>query len=523
MRPRRTARVIVLVAAIVAAAGTLGGCGAGSTQPAGPGEPSPEAEQFLRESLGDSTGVRHTHLRCFRVEGAWTDACTFQRISFRTGSDDPLLVMGLRFEDQRVVVGTGTAPLDIACADDLPCWVSTLCQVSDQCTSGYDAEETGPPLHTPIPTSERCLGAWNAHGGFSQDEVAQEQAMHASLALGRPVYTPHLAGASLGFIGARAQVQETAHGCLVRFDLGDAGAYLVAAEANGEARFWMWQGAKDLERGPVEGDWNACQRDDGTLFFSTSCPATAVTPRPIADELERGYVESLADVGGIPYWLGRSFAGARPAPVLPPPGGAQSAVEYADADGVDLLVLTYRPPNRQRTTRGVIVARAEPETTTVLVVADREVSPDFSDAVRRALRPFISTDPDAEQLPGDLEQEPTRIDSSAPVITHWVGPRFEGFEAAVVANAPKGAGVVRYSKGDVEWFLVSYTPLPKKNCARVGCASPPPLPSALEQYGRVKDTFIQYGEGGPIIVVLTRRPSKVPHAAAVFEALEPLR
>jgi hypothetical protein len=519
---RRPPSILFFAATICAAAGLGIGCGADRGESPGDGPHSVRAEQFLQDTMG-SAHFRETNLRCFPVEGPWTDACTFQRISLVAGSDDPLLVMGLRFEGVGAVAGTGTAPLDIACADDLPCWVRTLCRVTDQCTSGYDAEESGPLLQTPTPTEERCLSAWNAHGGFSQDELAQEEPMHASLAMGRPVYSPHLAGASLGFIGARAEVRATADGCHVRFDLGDAGAYLVTAEASGETRFWVWQGARDLEPAPVDPSWNACQREDGTLVLATTCPPVAALPRPIADELEGGYVQALADVGGIPYWLGRSFAGARPVPLSPAPRRAQSAVQYAGADGVDLLVLTYRPPDRSRTTRGVIVARAEPETATVLVVADREVSPDFSEAVRQALRPFISTEPDAEQLPGDLEEEPTRIDSSVPAITHWVGPRFEGFEAAVVANAPQGAGVVRYTKGDVEWFLASYTPLPKKHCARVGCASPPPLPRALEQYGKVKDTMIQYGEGQPIIVVLTRQAKKVPHGTAIFEALEPLR
>jgi hypothetical protein len=202
--------------------------------------------------------------------------------------------------------------------------------------------------------------------------------------------------------------------------------------------------------------------------------------------------------------------------------GAQSAVEYANAgDGVDLLVLTYRPPDRGLTAAaGVVVARAEPETATVLVVADREVSSDFSQAVRDALRPFLSTNLDAKQVPGDLREEPTRIDMSAPVVTFWVGSSFEGFTATAVADGPAGAGVVRYAKGEVEWFLASYTPRPKKHCGQVGCASPPPLPHALARYGDVRDTILRDER---VIVVLTRQPRKVPHGARIYEALEPLR
>jgi hypothetical protein len=111
--------------------------------------------------------------------------------------------------------------------------------------------------------------------------------------------------------------------------------------------------------------------------------------------------------------------------------------------------------------------------------------------VRDALRPFISTNVDAEQVPGDLREEPTRIDTSAPVVTFWVGSSFEGFTAAAVADAPAGAGVVRYAKGAVEWFLASYTPRPKKHCGQVGCASPPPLPHALARNRRPDEATAQ--------------------------------
>jgi hypothetical protein len=524
MRPGRRATTCLLVATIVAAGGIIAGCGAAPTANPALGQRSSEAERLLRQNFGESTRVRHTHLRCFRAEGPWTDACTFQRISPGEGRDDPLLVIGFRFEGDRPISGTGTAPLDIACANDLRCWVRTLCVATGQCSAGDGTfgldEASVSPLRTPTPTPARCVAAWNAHGGFTSAEVAQETPLHASFAVARPVYTPHLAGASLGFIRARAEVRATADQCLVRFDLGEAGAYLVTAEARGETRFWMWQGARDLEQGAVEAAWNACQRADGTLVLATTCPPAAAVPRAIADELERGYLQSLADAGGIPYWLGRTFARARPVPVLPPPWGAQSAVEYANAgDGVDLLVLTYRPPDRGLTTAGVVVARAEAETATVLVVADREVPSDFSQAVRDALRPFISTNVDAEQVPGDLREEPTRIDTSAPVVTFWVGSSFEGFTAAAVADAPAGAGVVRYAKGAVEWFLASYTPRPKKHCGQVGCASPPPLPHALARYGGVRDTILRDER---VIVVLTRQPRKVPHGARIYEALEPL-
>jgi hypothetical protein len=521
--------ILLFAAIIVAAAGTGIGCGGDRSEGPADGSRSVRAERYLHETMDGSTHFRETHLRCFRVEGPWTDACTFQRISLVAVDDDPLLVMGLRFEGDWPVGGTGTAPLDIACADDLPCWVRTLCRVTDQCTSGYDAEDTGPLLHTPTPTPERCLSAWNAHGGFSPDDVALAVPVHASLALGRPVYSPHLAGASLGFIGSRVEVRATADGCQARFDLGEAGAYLVTAEASGEARFWIWQGARDIEPGLVDGEWNACQRDDGTLSSSSSssssssgsCPAGAVTPRAVADELERGHLQSLVDVGGIPYWLGRTFAGARPVPVEPPPSDAQSAVEYTNAaGGVDLLVLTYRPPNRSLTAKGVIVARAEPETATVLVIASREVPSDFSRAVRNALRPFISTNPDAVQVTGDLRGEPTRIDTSVPVRLLWVGPRFEGFTGSVVKDGPEGAAVVRYAKGGSEWFLVTYTARKKKHCGQTGCASPPPLPAVLQQYGRVVHTILRQND---LTVVLARRPRIVPHSNLLFEGLRPVR
>ena len=490
-----------------------------------------QVERTLAASLKGSHGTRYTHVHCVKASaGDWTHVCTFQAVSPGLTGDQPLVVLGYRVEGGELRSGSGTVPLDVACAEEVRCWTSTLCAATRGCPSGLD-EYFGAPVTpparavTPRPTASRCIASWNAHGGFSPAEIAEEAPPIASMEVARPVYTPHLSGASLGFIGPRAEVRAGGDACSVLFDTGASRLYRVSAQAWGEPRFWMWRGADDFEpEKALEPAWNVCQREDGTLFLAHACPPVPAIPRPIADELERGHLASLYEMGGIPYWLGRSFEGARPV-ALDPRRGAESVVVYrihGNGSKLTVTVYTYRPPQRSRRVRkGVIVARAEPETATVLVVANHEVPSDFSRAVREVLRPFISTDPDAEQLPGDLREEPTRIDTSAPVVRYWVGPLFEGFKAAVVTDAPPGAGVVRYRKGDVEWFLVSYTPLPKKHCARVGCASPPPLPAVLGRYGKGRDAMIS--DNTPIIHVLTRKPNRVPPAALIFEAIKPIR
>jgi hypothetical protein len=175
---------------------------------------------------------------------------------------------------------------------------------------------------------------------------------------------------------------------------------------------------------------------------------------------------------------------------------------------------------RERRPRAVLVARAEPEDATVLVVAERKVSPGLRRAVRDALRPFISSNPDAEQVPGDLQEEPTRIDTSASDVFYWAGPKLEGFTASIVADAPPGAGVVSYTNGQSEWFIVSYTPRKKKHCGQTGCVSPPPLPAALERYGEVADTILL---GERVVVVLAERPDRVPSGAHISERLKLVR
>jgi hypothetical protein len=516
-----------LLAAIVAAATFLTACGAGEETPR-PARDS-EAEQALLRSLTGSTSMRYTHVRCVKASaGQWTDLCTFQAVALGQGTDQPLLVLGYRVVGGQLRSGSGTAPLDVACAEEVRCWTSTLCAATQDCPSGLDeyfGEPVTPPARavTPRPTIPRCIASWNAHGGFSPAEIAQAPPPIASMELARPVYTPHLSGASLGFIGPRAEVRAQGDACSVVFDTGTSSLYRVSAQAWGEPRFWMWRGAEDLEPETApEPAWNVCQQEDGTLFLADTCPAVAAIPRALVDELERGHLASLSKRGGIPYWLGRSFEGARPEP-LDPRRGAESLVVYrvpGDERSVTLTVFTYRPPQRSRKARkGVLVARAEPEAATVLVLADRKVSDALRRSVLRSLRPFIATNPDAAQMPGDLQEEPTRIDTSVPVRPLWVGPTFEGYRGTVVHDAPAGAGVVRYAKGNAEWFLVTYTARKKKHCGQTGCVSPPPLPAALSKYGSVVDTVLRQYD---LTVVLARRPRIVPHSSALFEGLRPV-
>ena len=516
------------LAAAATAVTLLTACGVGESarQPAR----DSEVEQRLATSLKGSQGSRYTHVRCVKASaGDWTHLCTFQVVSPGLAGDQPLVVLGYRVEGGQLRSGSGTAPLDVACAEEVRCWTSTLCAATRDCPSGFDGyfgEPATPPARavTPRPTVSRCIASWNAHGGFSPAEIAQATPPIASMEVARPVYTPHLSGASLGFIGPRAEVRAGGDACSVVFDTGASGGlYRVSAQAWAEPRFWMWRGDDDFEAATaLEPAWNVCQREDGTLFLADACPPVAAIPRALADELERGHLASLLDMGGIPYWLGRSFEGARPE-ALEPRRGAESVVVYrvSGEDGsLTLTVYTYRPPRRSRNVRkGTLVARAEPEDATVLVLADGKVSDDLQQAVRASLRPFISTNPDTAQVPGDLKEEPTRIDASVPVRLLWVGTRFEGFTGSVVKDGPEGAGVVRYAKGGSEWFLVTYTARKKKHCGQTGCVSPPPLPATLRRYGRVVHTILRQDD---LTVVLARRPGIVPHSSLLFEGLRPV-
>lgn len=520
---RRNAAPLLVV---IAAAFFLAACGA-AEETRRPARDS-TAEQALLDSLTRSTSKRYTHVRCVKASaGEWTDVCAFQAVGLREGADQPLVVLGYRIEDGQLRSGSGTVPLDVACAEEVRCWTATLCAATPDCPSGLDAffgEPLTPPARavTPRPTVSRCIAAWNAHGGFSPTEIAQETPPLASMAVARPVYTLHLSGASLGFMASRAEVRARGDSCSVLFDTG-AGRYRVDAQAWGEPRFWMWRGADDFEAQPApEPAWNVCQREDGTLFRADACPPVAATPRPIADELERGHLASLSEKGGIPYWLGRTFAGARPI-ALDPRRGAESVVQYKvrrESSRLTLRIFTYRPPRRSLEVKGKLVARAEPEDATVVVLASHKVSDSLRRDVLRSLRPFVSTNPDAAQVPGDLNEEPTRIDTSVPVRLLWVGPSFEGFAATVVRDGPDGAGVVHYAKGEKEWFLVTYTPRKKTRCSQLGCVSPPPLPAALAVYGRQVHALIS-GDG--LTVVLSRRPRIVPNATHIFDSLRPVR
>ena len=523
----RGVRCLFALATLATAAALLSACSLGGDKQ--DVSRDREAEQAVQASLNGGVSMRYTNVRCVEApadSGRWTHLCTFQIVGLGLVRDQPLVVMGYRIEGDQARLSSGIVPLDVTCAEAVECWRSNLCFATHDCPYGEDdffgePQASIPQPVTPRPTVSSCIAAWNAHGGFAPAEIEQEPPPHASTEVARPVYAPHLSGASLGFIARRAEVHSAGNSCVVTFDVGPHGLYRVRAQASGETRFWMWRGADDFEvaaaRAPV---WNACQREDGRLFRADDCPHAAAIPRSIGDELERGHLASISEIGGIPYWLGRSFQGAAPVG-LDPSRGAESVVEYRiqrESAPVTLRIYTYRPPRRSLVVKGKLVARAEPEDATAVVVATGRVSDHLRHAVQASLRPYISTNPDAPQVPGDVHEEPTRIDTSVPVRLLWVGPSFEGFTANVVGDAPEGAGVVRYAKGGDEWFLVTYTPRKKKHCAQIGCVSPPPLPAALAGYGQVVHTLL----ADRLTVVLSRRPGIVPNSTKLFEELRPV-
>ena len=491
---------------------------------------SPEAREIEQELLTEaSVHYRYSHPRCVTIDSdlPWTFACTLQVIGLNGLSDEPLLAIGINRPGEGPVGSTGLTPVPVECATDVRCWVERLCAATGRCQDLERIEfpDLGPNAPPGRFTRQVCVDAWNAHGGFAPDEIAEREPALSWEAGARPAYTPHLAGASLGFISVRAEVRAREGGCSVLFDLGGGGVYVIDAAVEYAPRFWTWAGraetASTASEDPV---WNACQRDDGTLSLGGDCRHDSqVAGRDITNEIERRYIEQVADLGGFPYWLGPRFLGARPEPVLS--DQAEGAVAYtlqADDGPLTLRVLTYRPPRREIRVRGFEVVRADPADATVLVLADTAPPPEVRMAVRKALRPFLRTDPYAEQISGDLGEEPTRIDTSVRTRTYWAGPAVAGRQAELVDSAPAGAGVVRYGEPGASrtFYIVTYKPRKKTRCSRLGCVSPPPLPASLERFGaRVETTLLDDW----VIDVLASTRKAVPPEARIAYRLTRMR
>ena len=486
-RLRLTRPVRAGIVATVALA-AFAGCGSDEGSQAR----SEAARDAERKLFADNSHGRYSHPQCVEVGAPWTFVCTVQEIGLgRSGRDGPLMAIGYTPAEQlEAGVATGLMPISVDCATDVRCWVQELCRASSCTVNPADTSfpDLGPNAPPEPITPEVCIDAWNVHGGFSADELGGDSPPRPESEVERPVYTPHLAATTLGFIGPRADVRAVGGTCSVVFDLGNGKVYAIDATVDHAPRFWTWAGRDATAAVAAERpSWNACQGADGTLSLGDDCAGDpGVLTRDVAAELDRRVLHQVADFGGIPYWLGPRFLGALPERSEPDRG--KDTVEYMveTPDGtLRLVVLTYRPPRPRVVAPGFEVFRANPASETVLVVANRRPSRRVVLAVRSELRPFRGSDPNAEQVPGDLAEERTRIDTSVRVRVYWAGPTAAGLRAEVIEDAPAGLGLVRYGppSGPRTFYLVTYKPRKKTRCSSTGCVSPPETPAALRHYG----------------------------------------
>jgi hypothetical protein len=467
------------------------------------GSPEREAERAVAREFDDSSDVRRQNIRCVALEDAlpWEFACTFQEIRLNGLEDRPLALTGVDVRGGHLAGGTGVTTLALHCASKVRCWVRRLCQAVQtvECPklNGMDFPTLGPNAPPRPLTAEACVGAWNAHGGFASTDPTFESSATPppGFAGPRPVYTPRLAAASLGFIARRAHIRVSHARCLVTFDLSPRHAYTIESRSVYAPRFWTWAGRRQLARRHSDpAGRTACQRADGTLSLGDDCPeGPAGVVRDIPEELEKGVLQRVADMGGYPYWLGPSFRGGMPEPRES--GRDSQAIAYDvhyQGRRLTLLVVTSLT-GRLPPVEGVSVIWIRPMNNPVQVIANLVPPAGLTREVHDALRPFLRDDPEAPQLPGDLAEEPTRINTSVPTRTYGVGSTYKGLRATVVGDAPPGVGLVRFGQpGSARvFYLATYLPMKKTRCGRKGCVSPPLFPAALKPYGERRDTLLQ--------------------------------
>jgi hypothetical protein len=169
------------------------------------------------------------------------------------------------------------------------------------------------------------------------------------------------------------------------------------------------------------------------------------------------------------------------------------------------------------------VVRLRPKSNPVRVFANRVPPVGLSREVLDVLRPFSRDDPDAPQVPGDLREEPTRIDTSVPMRTYWAGSAYKGLRATVVGYAPPGVGLVRYGEPGSGrlFYLATYLPIKKTRCGTIGCVAAPPLPAALKSYGESRDTMVQ--RDGWVVDQIAPRGSVDFNGTQILERVKELR
>jgi hypothetical protein len=494
------------------------GCGAGGAT--GPhNQAAAKAAQELAASFRPELSTRYQDVRCASIRGIphMDFVCALELIGLQRGPDE-FAVTTARISNGTLTGSGGLAQVAATCMEAVRCWANEAIAVcGPECPGRVPRVGTASPAlprrATPL-TPANCIKGWNIHGRFTKAETADTRpTMLASQEVTKPIYTPYLAAASIGFIAARAQVTAVPDGCAVVFDLGGGRAYRIFTTAGADPWVWTWQGDPDLTDAPPR--WNACQRADGTLA-SSGCDSSGAKPRDVIDELGRGHLSAVARVGGFPYWLGAPFAGAWPTAQAQ---GDVLIVEYqVTAAGQPLTLRVYQSSAGvipAATITGTVIVRAHPQSGAVLVTADpaSAASAALHRSILTQLRPFQQTNPAAPQQPGDVTSSPTTIDTSQPRRPFWFGATQFGMRATVIGSSPAGVGLVRYGAADApnRFYVVTYKPV-TKNCGSLGCVSPPPLPKALGVYGQVQDTWI-HDDWLTVILVRKRVAGTDPFAS----------
>jgi len=524
-------RCVSLLGLVVA----LATCGCASSAASGSSstaaaDPQPAlAARALAVSYGPLTTsaiptTRYQDVRCARVKGIpdVDYVCSFEMIGLRRG-DDEFGVSTVRRQSGRLVPSGGITQIDATCIADVDCWVQQA-QLScgDACAGPFlprpgTPSSGGPhPRFLPPYTAEQCITGWNIHGGFSPAETADPNSQLASVSptaeVTKPVYTPYLAAASIGYLASRVRVSADHEICSATFDLGDGVAYRISAPIGPDPWTWLWRGDTLTRR--VAGGWNACQSVDGTLAVS-GCTAGR-SPRDVKDETDRYHLAQVANVGGTPYWLGSPFEGAYPSAAAGT--GDLLTVSYAVHISGRLVVISVYQSQRRRISparlQGDVIVRAHPVVGATVVTAEpaSAVTAAVRDKITAQLRPFNRSEPGAGQKPGDLQSSPTRIDATAPQRPLGFGRRAAGLPATVLTDAPAGVGVVRYGSAIAanRFYVVTYRPV-LDDCGTFGCPSPPPTPPVLRaRYGaETRQTWISGAHAQWVTTILAPHPGRI--------------
>src|SRR5205814_9292766 len=181
---------------------------AGCAIPAvGGDEHGTDVARILIESYGPSQSARYQDARCAPVIGSGdaTYFCALELVGLRRG-EDGFVVTSVVVRDGKMTSGTGLTQIEPACMGDAACWAIQMASSCIGCDgSPPTLGKVDPPMEyrrngRPL-TSAGCIAGWNIHGGFSPDEVADPRPeMFPTQAVTKPVYTPYLAAASIGYL-----------------------------------------------------------------------------------------------------------------------------------------------------------------------------------------------------------------------------------------------------------------------------------------------------------------------------------